>query len=67
MEHEKKMAAGAVLAVIGGAGVVLSVTLGWTSVSSPWDFVLGFVFGVMAGMGAALSVFGLIERRARRQ
>lgn len=63
MTTNKKLAVGAVLAVIGAAGIVIGPMLGFTAVGKPWSFILGFVFGVMAGTGAALSVFSLLERR----
>ncbi len=36
--------------------------LGWSEAPGPWDFLLGFVVGVVAGLGATLSVAGLGER-----
>ena len=63
MSTKKKLAVGAILAVIGGAGIVLGPILGFTALGKPWSFILGFVFGMMAGAGAALSVFSLLEIR----
>jgi hypothetical protein len=53
---------GLVMLIIGVAGIVLSPIIGWSDVSSPWDFVLGFIFGVIAGIGFSLTLFGLITR-----
>ncbi|UCC40492.1 MAG: hypothetical protein JSV96_03335 [Candidatus Aminicenantes bacterium] len=63
MATKKRLAVGALLAVIGSMGIVLGPMLNLTSLGKPWSFILGFVFGVMAGAGAALSVFSLIESR----
>jgi hypothetical protein len=51
------------LAGIGGLGIVLSVLLGWSAVPRPWGFLLGFVVGLLAGLGVALAVSGFVERR----
>lgn len=64
LTYQQKTGCGAALATAGALGIVLSQLLGWNDVPSPWDFVLGFVFGVMSGSGAALALFGLFERRA---
>jgi predicted ABC-type sugar transport system permease subunit len=60
---QTKIALGSVLATIGALGMVLSLLLGWSAAPRPWGFLLGFVVGVLAGLGATLSVSGLIERR----
>jgi hypothetical protein len=41
----------------------LSLLLGWLETIGPWAFLLGFVTDVVTGLGATLSVVGLIERR----
>ena len=51
------------LATFGGTGIVLSILLDWTSLSRPWSFLLGFLMGILSGMGAALSIYGLGKRR----
>jgi hypothetical protein len=61
----QKLGWGACLAVIGTLSIVLGPTLGLTELGRPWNFLLGFVFGVVAGLGAALSVAGLLEVRLR--
>ena len=58
-----KLAVGSVLAVTGGILVVLAPLMGWSSLPGPWDFLLGFVTGLLAGLGATLTIAGLVERR----
>jgi len=60
---QTKIALGSVLATVGALGMVLSLLMGWSAAPRPWGFLLGFVVGVIAGLGATLSVSGLIERR----
>jgi hypothetical protein len=52
------------LATAGALGIVLFPLLGWTEVRSPWDFVLGFLFGLSGGLGVALAIWGMLERRS---
>ena len=61
-----KMAFGSALVTLGGLLVLLSPIVGWYSFPSPWDFVIGFATGLFAGMGSALTVGGLVERRRER-
>jgi predicted ABC-type sugar transport system permease subunit len=63
MSTQTRIALGSVLATVGALGMVLSLLLGWSAAPRPWGFLLGFVVGVLAGLGATLSVSGLIERR----
>ena len=63
MSTQTKIALGSVLATVGALGMVLSLLMGWSAAPRPWGFLLGFVVGVIAGLGATLSVSGLIERR----
>ncbi len=63
MSTQTKIALGSVLATFGALGMVLSLLLEWSAAPRPWGFLLGFVVGVLAGLGATLSVSGLIERR----
>lgn len=65
MNTQTKLALGAVLATIGALGITLSVLLGWPEAAGPGASLLGFVTGVVTGLGATLSVAGLIERRRR--
>jgi hypothetical protein len=43
--------------------MVLGSATGLAAFPSPWDFIAGFVIGVVAGLGAALAVAGLLESR----
>jgi hypothetical protein len=66
MTSQQKTALGSAMASIGGAFMVAVPIAGWSSTPGPWPFVLGFLVGVLAGVGAVLAVHGLIElRRAR--
>jgi hypothetical protein len=58
-----KLGIGACLAGIGALGVVLGSMLGLIELGRPWSFLAGFTFGVMAGMGVALSIAGLTDLR----
>lgn len=62
---QAKLSLGAVLGMFAALGIVLSFLLGWTDAPRPWGFLLGFVVGILAGLGATLSIAGLIERRRR--
>ena len=66
MSAERKMGIGAALACLSAVAVVLSPVLGWSEAPQPWSFLLGLVFGIMLGLGAALSLAGLIEYRRGR-
>ena len=61
-----KMAFGSALVTLGGLLMLLPPIVGRYSFPSPWDFLLGFTTGLLAGMGSALTVGGLIERRRER-
>jgi hypothetical protein len=63
MRPEKKIAIGAICATIGGAGIILGPLIGLAELAGPWSFVLGFAFGVLCGIGVALSLSGLLEKR----
>lgn len=63
MSTKTKLSLGTVLAVIGALGIVLSLLLGWTDAPRPWGFLFGFLVGVISGLGATLSIAGLLERR----
>jgi hypothetical protein len=65
MGNNKKLAIGSILAIVGAFGIVVVPLLGWPSrLDSPWDFILGFFFGICAGCGAAVSIYALIQKRA---
>lgn len=63
MRAVKRLTLGAILASLGGAGIIFGPILNISELGSPWSFILGFVFGVLAGTGAALSLFGLHEKK----
>ena len=63
MSPQTKISIGSVIAILAALGIVLSLLLGWTEAARPWSFLLGFLVGVLAGLGATLVVSGLIERR----
>jgi putative Mn2+ efflux pump MntP len=62
-----KIAFGSVLAAVGGLLMALSPIVGWYSFPRPWDFLLGFATGLLAGAGAVMTIGGLVERRRERQ
>ena len=64
---QAKAALGSALATIGALVVVLFPILGWYSNPRPWVVPIAFAAGVVAGIGAALSIGGLLESRRERQ
>jgi hypothetical protein len=58
-----KLGLGGCFAVMGALGIVLEPVLGLTELGRPWTFLVGFSVGLMAGIGAALSVAGLAGLR----
>lgn len=66
MTSQQKTALGASMAAIGGALMAVGPILGWSSTPGPWPFVSGFLVGVLSGLGAALTIHGLIEHRRAR-
>ncbi|MGC1122131.1 MAG: hypothetical protein WBA22_13660 [Candidatus Methanofastidiosia archaeon] len=67
MNPKYKMYIGAVLASIGGLGILLSFLLGAMDLGRPFDFLIGFAVGVSTGLGTVLSINGLLERRRRKE
>lgn len=63
MKVRGRLFLGAVLALLGGAGIILGPPLGFSDLGRPWSFILGFVFGVLAGIGTVLSLFGIHEKK----
>ncbi|MBU7011720.1 MAG: hypothetical protein HXS46_13615 [Theionarchaea archaeon] len=63
MELEKRISIGAFLAAVGSIGIILYLSLGPPDLIRLWDFLISFVFGVIAGLGATLSIHGLLEKR----
>jgi glucose uptake protein GlcU len=66
ISSHNKIALGSALATIGALLMVLAPLLGWYSFPSPWAFLLGFVTGLLAGVGSAMAIKGLAERRHER-
>ena len=60
---QTKIALGSVMGTFGGLGIVLLLLLDESAAPDPWGFLLAFVVGVLAGVGATLAIAGLIERR----
>jgi len=63
MDNNKKLAIGSMLSVIGAFGIILVPLLGVSQLQRPWGFILGFLFGLSAGLGVALAIHALIQRR----
>jgi len=63
MSTQTKLALGAVLSTFGALVIVLSVLFEWTAAPRPWGFFLGFISGVVAGLGVTLAISGLIDRK----
>jgi hypothetical protein len=66
MNAQQKTAIGSVLTLIGATGITFSLIFGLTSLTSPWDFPLGFMLGLSAGVGVVLVIAGFLERRNLR-
>ncbi|UCH09348.1 MAG: hypothetical protein JSU61_08900 [Fidelibacterota bacterium] len=60
---QNKLTLGSIMALIGAAGLILGPVIGLAALGRPWSFIAGFVVGIIGGLGVALSVAGLIERR----
>lgn len=63
MSGNQKLGAGSALTATGIAGIIVSLLMSWNNIPAPWDFMAGFMSGILMGVGAALAVWGLIERR----
>ena len=63
MKPAKKLGLGSVFAIFGAAGIILRPLLGFSELARPWSFLLGFIFGVLAGVGVVLSLSGILETR----
>ena len=61
-----KMSIGAAIACIAALAVALAPILNYGDLPRPWSFLVGFATGVCLGIGAALSIGGLIEYRRQR-
>jgi hypothetical protein len=64
MDARTKMGVGAVLAILGGLGIVVTLGLGLTAPERSWlDFFVGFIIGIACGIGTVLALTGLYEMR----
>lgn len=59
----RKLGIGACFALLGALGIVFGPVMGLTNLAYPWSFLAGFVTGILAGLGATLSISGLLDRR----
>ncbi len=66
MNTNMKLGIGAALAAIGALAFVIGPALGFADLGGPWSFILGFVVGIVAGLGSVLTVSGLIDVRRNR-
>ncbi|MBU1049136.1 hypothetical protein KKG90_03825 [Candidatus Bipolaricaulota bacterium] len=67
MNTTKMLAWGSMLATIGALGIILLLMLDWFFSSRVAPFVIGFCFGLPAGVGSALCILGLVRRRNASQ
>lgn len=65
-EPRTKLAVGSVLAILGGIGMAIGPFLGASELGRPLSFLAGFMVGVVAGVGVAIAVAGLLEQRSQR-
>jgi hypothetical protein len=66
MNPEKRISIGAFLAAFGSIGIIFIFLLSPPDLGRPWEFLIAFTLGVMSGLGAALSIHSLLERRHNR-
>lgn len=59
----RQLGIGAALATLGGAGTALAPNTLASQIGEPWKFLAGFLVGICAGVGVALSVSGLLNYR----
>jgi len=63
MSKRAKLGFGSASTVIGALGFFLSIIFNWSDIASPWNFLLGFLWGILLGVGTALAVAGLITKK----
>jgi len=67
MDTKVKLYIGSLFALVGAFGLIFGPTLGATMLGKPWSFMVGFLMGVMGGMGAVLSIDGLLKMKQNRR
>ena len=66
LNTRQKLGFGSLLSVVGSFGIVAGLLMGSYGLDNPWGFLVGFVLGVLGGIGATLSLSGLIDLRSGR-
>jgi hypothetical protein len=64
---QQRCALGSVVILFSVLGSWLCIHYGWTGLSRPWGFLLGFACGVSLGIGTALALKGIVAMRASRE
>ena len=65
MDPKKALSVGVVLAILGGAGMILAPSLGATALARPWSFLAGFAVGLISGLAVTLVIYGLLGKGGR--
>jgi hypothetical protein len=63
MNPKTKLILGSILTILGGFGIIFGPIFKLTELASPWSFIVGFLTGLFAGLGVALSISGLMSRK----
>ncbi|MBN1222010.1 MAG: hypothetical protein JXB23_02085 [Candidatus Aminicenantes bacterium] len=66
MKLSTKLGLGSLSGILGAAGIIIGPMVGFSDLARPWSFILGFTFGLLTGLGAALAISGLLDRRKER-
>ena len=66
MRSAQKLSLGSLFGVVGAAGVIFGPMFSFPGLARPWSFILGFIFGLFAGLGATLAISGLLDRRKEK-
>lgn len=61
MKPKIKLILGFILTLLGGLGIIFAPMFNLIDLASPWSFIVGFLTGLFAGLGVALSISGLIS------